>query len=192
MNISVSRSLNDPWHEDVSTSRDYANVLIGYMNSLYLLSFLVTGNMQAAEGCFGKALDEYVEARSGFVEWAQQHGRRAVLRHAVQTVTPVPRAAYSWSFDGTERSLVSAAHQPFAAITSLNPFERFVFVMSVIEGMCEEECAALLNCRVQDVAIGRELAHAIIAVEDLSCELSSERDLFYMPTLLISQRCGIC
>ena len=61
-----------------------------------------------------------------------------------------------------------------------------------IEGISEEECAALLNCSVQDVAIGRELARAIVAVEDLSYDLTGEMDLFYMPTTVVNQRRGIC
>ena len=191
MNISVSPIFDDPLQGDAGIT-DYADIFIDQMNCLYLLSFLVTADRQVAERCFSNALDEYVEARGGFIEWTKQDGRRAVIRHAVETMRPAPKQAYSWSYQQNARPLVSAAHQPFAAIISLNAFERFVFVMSVIEGLPEEECAFLLNCGIQDVAIGRQLAGEIIATEDIACDLTGEMDLLFTPSLLGNQRCGIC
>lgn len=191
MYTSASQIFDDPLHEVVLTT-DCADEFIDKMNCLYLLSFLVTADRTIAETCFSSALQEYLEAQGGFMEWANQEGRRAVIRNAVQVMRPVPKQAYSWSFHTTARSLVSAAHQPFAAITSLSAFERFVFVMSVLEGFSGEDCAALLNCTQQDVAIGRELAERIIAAEDLDSDLTGEMGAFWMPSLLGHQRCGIC
>jgi hypothetical protein len=191
MNISVSPDLNEPWKEDAGAT-DYAEIFIDQMNCLYLLSFLITGDIQAAEKCLSKSLDVYVEARGGFMEWAKLHGRRAVLRHAIEIIKPVPRPASDWCPTGIARPQILASDQPFAVITSLRAFERFVFVMSVIEGLSVEECAALLNCSVQDVVMGGELARDTIAVEDLNCDLTGEMDLRYVQTLLDHQRCGIC
>jgi hypothetical protein len=191
MHINVSPIFDDPLQDDTSAN-DYSEIFIDQMNGLYLLSFLVTADREVAERCFSKALDEYVEARGGFLEWAKQDGRCAVLRHAVQIIRPAPKQAYAWSFYGNARPLMSAAHQPFVAITSLSAFERFVFVMSVIEGLSQEECAALLNCSIEDVAIGRELAGMIIATEDLSCDQMGEMNPLFVPGLLGHQRRGIC
>ncbi len=191
MHISVSPIFDDPSQEDAGAT-DYGEIFLDQMNCLYLLSFLVTADRQVAETCFSKALNEYVEARGGFLEWAKQDGRRAVLRHAVQIVRPVPKRAYNWSFYGNAKPLVSATRQPFAAITSLNAFERFVFVMSVIEALSQEECAARLNCSIEEVAIGHERAGTIIAAEDIGCDLTGEMDLLFVPSLLDHQRCGIC
>lgn len=190
--MSISASIfDDPLHE-YACGTDYAEIFLEQMNCLYLLSFLVTADRQVAERCFSKALDEYVENACGFMDWARQDGRRAVLRQAIRIVRPVPKQAYSWSLHGIAARLVSAAHQPFATVTSLSAFERFVFVMSVIECLSEEECAALLNCGVQEVAIGRELACEIIAAEDMGSDLTGEMDLLFVPSLLAHQRCGIC
>src|SRR5207237_9434291 len=38
------------------------------------------------------------------------------------------------------------------------PFERFVFVMAVLEGYSPRECSALLGCPVQDVIEAKSLA----------------------------------
>lgn len=188
---SLSGSFDDPLQE-YRAGTNYADAFVEQMNCLYLLSFLVAADRDAAEKCFTLALDEYVEARGGFMDWAEQEGRRAVLRNAVRIIHPVPKQAYSWSFIDFAPPLISAAHQPFAAITSLSAFERFVFVMSVLEGLSEEECAALLDCGAEDVAIGRELARKIVAEEDISCDLTGEMHLYFVPTLLGHQRCGIC
>ncbi|MEG9436027.1 sigma-70 family RNA polymerase sigma factor [Edaphobacter sp. HDX4] len=191
MHINVSPIFDDSLQEDAGAT-DYAEIFINQMNGLYLLSFLVTADRQVAERCFFKALDEYVESRGGFLEWAKQDGRRAMLRQAIQIIRPAPKQAYYWSFYGSARPLVPGAHQPFAAITSLSLFERFVFVMSVIEGLSEKECAALLNCSIEDVAIGRELAGTIIATEDIGCDLTGEMDLLFVQCFLGHQRYGIC
>lgn len=191
MYTSASQISDDPLHEYVVTS-DWEDEFTDKMNCLYLLSFLVTADRQIAETCFSKALDEYVESQVGFMDWAKDDGRRAVIRNAVKIVRPAPKQAYSWLFHTTARSLASAAYQPFAAITSLSAFERFVFVMSVLEAIPEEDCAALLNCSLEDVAIGRELAERIIAAEDFACDLTGEMDSFCVPSLLGPQRCGSC
>ena len=178
--------------QEYGTGTDCADVFIGQMNCLYLLSYLVAADRDVAEKCFSLALDEYMEARSGFMDWARQEGRRAVLRNAVRMIRPVPKQAYSWSLIDIAPPPVAARHQPFAAITSLSAFERFVFVMSVLEGLSEEECATLLNCGARDVALGCELAHKIIAAEDIGSDLTGEMHLYFIPTLLGHHRCGIC
>jgi hypothetical protein len=191
MNINVSPMFDDPLQEDAGAT-DYAEIFIDQMNGLYLLSFLITADRQIAERCFSKALDEYVDARGEFLEWAKQDGRRAVLRHSIQIMRPAPKQAYSWSLYGNARPLVWAAYQPFAAITSLSTFERFVFVMSVIEGFSPKNCAALLKCSIEDVVIGRELAGMILAAEDISCDQMGEINPLFAPSWLCHQRCGIC
>ena len=191
MIISVLPISDDPLHEYTGAA-GCAEIFIDQMNGLYLLAFLVTADMQITDKCFSKALDEYLHNSCGFMDWAKHDGRRAVLRHAVQIIQPVPKRASGGAFLRNALTLRSAGHQPFAAISSLCAFERFVFVMSVIEDLSEAECAALLNCSVEDVTVGRELAREIIAVEDIGFDLTGEMDLVFVPSLLASQRCGVC
>lgn len=191
MSSSLPSLLNEPLYSYAEPG-EYADVLIEQMNGLYLLSFLLTADRQLAETCFSTALDEYVQGRTTFMGWAKEEGRRAVLRRAVQIIRPVPKQAYSWSFPSIAPPLVSAAHQPFAAITSLSAFERFVFVMSVFEGLTDEECGSLLNCSMAEVAIGCELARSIIAADDINFDLTGEMDLCFIPTLFGHQRCAFC
>jgi DNA-directed RNA polymerase specialized sigma24 family protein len=50
-------------------------------------------------------------------------------------------------------------------VVQLAPLERFVFVMSILEGHTLQECSILLNCTKQDVAIAqaRALQHVALA-----------------------------
>jgi DNA-directed RNA polymerase specialized sigma24 family protein len=52
----------------------------------------------------------------------------------------------------------SGKNNLFAAILALSAFERFVFVMSVLEKQSDEDCSMLLGCSRRDVMIARELA----------------------------------
>jgi hypothetical protein len=114
------------------------------------------------------------------------------MRHAIQAIKPVPKQAYSWILSEATCPMLSAAHQPFAAITSLSAFERFAFVMSTIEGLSEEDCAGLLDCGVHEVAFGREFARRIIAMADMPHDMGEDVDRVVVPTLLGNQMCGVC
>lgn len=188
---STSRGFDDSLHE-YGPGTEYADMFIEQMNYLYLFSFLLAADREIARKCFSLALDEYADAPGGFMDWVKQEGRRAVLRNAIRMIRPVPTRAYSWSLVEVAQPLTVAARQPFAAITSLSAFERFVFVMLLLEGLPEDECAILLNCGAQDIAIGRELARNIIAAEDSSSDLIGEMHLYFIPTLVGHRRCGIC
>jgi hypothetical protein len=165
MDILVAPTYDAPL-QNYRDAVDDSELFTDHMASLHLLSALVTADKQMADECFSRALDEYVDDAAGFVEWAKQDGRRAVLQKAIEMIRPMPERAYSWSFSGNAPSPLLGVPRPYAVITSLGAFERFVLVMSAMEGLREEECAALLNCSIRDVTIGRELARRIVAAED--------------------------
>jgi hypothetical protein len=53
---------------------------------------------------------------------------------------------------------LSARNNPLAGILSLGVFERFVFVMSVLEGQSDGDCALALRCSRSEVTMARMLA----------------------------------
>jgi len=62
------------------------------------------------------------------------------------------------------------AYPNFARIVGLNSFERFVFIMSILEKYSDQECSLLLGCFQRDVinaqtAAIRHLASVVIATE---------------------------
>ena len=61
------------------------------------------------------------------------------------------------SFDRNRRA--EAIEQgEIGAVLELEPFERFVFVMLVLEHYSEHECSLLLSCSPRDVIAGRNRA----------------------------------
>jgi hypothetical protein len=159
---------------------------------MYLLSFLLTADKMMAERCFSDAMEESVSSSGAAADWANGPGRGAVVRRAIQAIRPVPKRVQSWSFASGARPLLASAHEPFSVITSLGAFERFVFILTVLEGQSEEECAALLECELEDIADSRDLANGLTADLGLEDELQRNADLWPVTTTLVSQHCGLC
>jgi hypothetical protein len=160
---------------------------------LYLLSFLLTGDKVLAEKCFSHAMDDYVASQGvTLADWARGPGRIAVIQRAVQAVRPTPKRVHSLSFAPGSRPLLAAAHQPFSAITSLGAFERFVFVMAVLEGYSAEECAAFLECGLSDISATRELADTLNAAAEAEDSFESASKCLPLTTSLIHQHFAIC
>ena len=125
---------------------------------MYLLSFLLTADHDKAEQCLVSTIGEAPEGIGVFVDWTRLWARRAVIKHAIDLIVPAPEHAD----DVSRVSLMELARWtdkiPFAAILLLDAFERFVFVMSILEGQSDEECAILLRCSRRDVMMARVLA----------------------------------
>ena len=141
-----------------STVADLFKTFTEEMRSLNVLSLLLTADKDQAEECFVRAMGECVDEVGVFLEWAHLWARRAVLKYAIQMIRPVPEHPDSLPFISFKGPATSGENNPFAAILELGAFERFVFVMSVLEGHSERECATLLRCSRRDVMIARVLA----------------------------------
>jgi hypothetical protein len=149
-----------------ATVADLFETFTEEMHSLNVLSLLLTADKDKAEQCFVCAMGECVEGIAIFMEWTRSWARRAVLKYAIQLIRPVPEHPDSLPFISLKGPATSAEKHPFAAIVALGPFERFVFVMSVLEGQSEQECAILLGCSRRDVMIARVLALTRLASTD--------------------------
>jgi hypothetical protein len=126
--------------------------------SLYLLSFLLTADHDKAQQCLVTAVGEPVDGIGVFMDSARSWTRSAVVRCAIQMIMPVPEHADRITIISLERPATPPDNNPFAAILLLDAFERFVFVLSILEGQSEEECAILLRCSRRDVTLARVLA----------------------------------
>lgn len=172
---------------------DLAQAWLDEITELYLLCFLLTADKILAERCFGMVMDDYLGIpAAGVREWASSQGRASVVQRAVQVVRPQPKQVHSWSFPPGTRLLLSDVHQPFAAITSLGAFERFVFVLSVIEGVSDEACALLLQCEVAQVERSRELANRLIAAVETEDGIATLTETMPVTSTLLQLHCGIC
>jgi len=127
------------------------------MRNLYLLSFLLTADHDRAEKCLISAIARCGEGIGSVAEWERLWKRRIIFEHAIQMVMPSPDCADNGSFMVLKDPMGAAENNLVADVLSLGSFERFVFVMSVLEGVSDEECAILLNCSQRDVMMSRVL-----------------------------------
>jgi hypothetical protein len=141
-----------------ATSTDCWNILTYELHSLYLLSFLLTADLDKAEQCFVSGMGECEEKIGVFMTRAQAWARRMIIKRAIQIIIPAPQGADDFSFTLLKGSAASGKTNHFNTIVALNAFERFVYVMSVLERQSNDDCSALLGCARRDVIIARELA----------------------------------
>jgi hypothetical protein len=142
-----------------ATVTDFFATFNEKMRSLYLLAFFLTADHDKAEECLVYAMGDCVEWIGVFTDWARSWSRRAVLKRAIQMIMPVPEHADRVSITALKAPATSGeGNDPFAAILFLDPFERFVFVMSTLEGQSDADCAVLLRCSRRDVMMARVLA----------------------------------
>ena len=138
-----------------AASTDYVRVFREDIGSLHLLSFLLTADQKKAEECFVSGLDDCVEGNNVFREWARSWARRVIIQNAVRmlaprqedpTGAPAPVDSVDYGFGQT-----SEANAAITNILKLPDFERFVFVLSVLERYSDQDCSVLLGCSRQDV-----------------------------------------
>lgn len=87
-----------------------------------------------------------------FREWAQSWAKRVVIKNAIRMISPLrnePETAPGIAEPASEADGVAGA------ITSLQPFDRFVYVLSVLEHYADRECSILLDCTVEKVVEAR-------------------------------------
>ena len=143
-------------HSEYATAQDFCRIFHADMSSLYLLSLLLAGDHERAEQCFVGGLESAVKRNTVFREWARSWARRMILQNALHLIHPRPNAGA----DGLQSGVSSNHKTPsesveIAAVLALRPFDRFVFVMSVLEGYSDQDCAILLGCARADVLTAR-------------------------------------
>ena len=151
-----------------ATRIEFCRVFAENMDSMHLLSFLLTADLAKAEECFVSGLEDCVEGTYVFRDWAQSWARRTIIQNAIRmlaprkdhsTVADVPSDAVSCSSGQTQD-----ADYAIARILRLEHFERFVFVMSVLERYSDQDCSVLLGCSRQDV--GETRMRALLHLAD--------------------------
>ena len=145
-----------------STWEDFQQILVEDMNGLYQLSFLLTGDHQKGEGCFVAGIEDCARENRVFMEWAGAWAKRVIVKNAIRELNPRPSHSNSSAlptvFSHNQPS--SDPIGPFAleAMLGLPDFERFVFVLRVLEHYPEHECAVLLGCSASEVREARTRA----------------------------------
>jgi len=141
---------------------DFRRIFDEDMNSLYLLSFLLTADREKAEQCFVSGLEDAVEGNPVFKEWARSWARRVIIQNAVRVISPRAAEAKGHFNSAPVNSngvLPALWQQPeIRAVLGLEPFERFVYVITVLEHYSDHDCSLLLGCARRDVPAARARA----------------------------------
>ena len=139
---------------DPSTPVSFCEIFEQHMNKLYLLALLLAGDSAGAEQCFLAGIESCLNGRTVLEEQAYSWSKRAIIKNAIRFVAPALEADGQISFkaDEANNQTIPADLDP---VRRMPPFDRFVFVMSVLERYTNRECAVLLNCTVQDIERAR-------------------------------------
>jgi DNA-directed RNA polymerase specialized sigma24 family protein len=159
-----------------ATREEFLKIFDEDMNGLYQLSFLLTGNHQKGERCFVAGIEDCVKENRVFREWARAWAKRVIVEKAIRELHP--RWSHSNSsplptvFSHNQQSSGPTGHFDVDAVLRLPDFERFVFVLCILEHYREHECALLLGCSASKVRDARTRA-----IEELgsSCQVASSR-----------------
>jgi DNA-directed RNA polymerase specialized sigma24 family protein len=155
-----------------ASAEDFRQVFSDDRDMLHRLSFLLTGDHEKAEQCFVAGLEDSVSTNRVFKEWARTWAKRTIIQDAISALKPrSPQYAQSSLPEYTDEigaRLPSIPDRDLAirSVLALEDFERFVFVITVLEGYSEHQCALLLNASLRDVQNARTQAtEHIVAAE---------------------------
>jgi len=162
---------------EYASCKDFKQIFTEDMVGLHRLAFLLTADHAKAEQCFVAGLEDSIHGNPVFREWARAWSKRAIIRSAIKAIVPTPTrhsvlpetAEAQWQNGNDVESIA-------AIVASWEPFDRFVFVMAVLEGYGLRECAALLACPVQDVITAKSFALQRLAGQSAMEVLSPDRD----------------
>lgn len=166
------------WGEAVpvyTTGSDFCRLFKEDMRGLYALSLLLTADSELAERCFVAGLDDCIKGNPVFKGWAYAWSRRAIIMNAIRAVLSAGGAgveAFTLPADSDWKFIVES---PLAMVTRLDPLERFVFVMSLLEGYSDHECAVLLNRSRSEIVATRSRALQHLGDADALVEMVKGR-----------------
>ena len=145
---------------EYASGGDFCRIFDKDMSSLYLLSLLLTGDHERAELCFVEGLENAINRNRIFKEWARSWARRVIIQNALRIISPRQDDNVGLLNSSSTGRDDERAPEPIeiAAVLRLQSFDRFVFVMSVLEDYSDQECSVLLGCTRRDVLAARTRA----------------------------------
>jgi hypothetical protein len=138
-----------------ASSGDLRRVFHEETDSLYRLSFLLTADREKAEQCFVSGFEDSVNGSPVFKEWARSWARRTIIQNAVRLINPHPTEEHAPPSLNSDGKSLAGEEVEIAAVLELGPFERFVYVISVLERYSDQDCSVLLGCAQRDVIAAR-------------------------------------
>lgn len=167
MSVRAQISVREDEASPYSNREDFGRIFVEDLDGLYQLSFLLTGDGEKAEKCFVSGIEDCVKQNRVFKEWARSWAKRTIIQNAIRELKPRPNRTNSTSpprvSSYRQRSNGKSEHFEAEAVLALEDFDRFVFVMSILENYSQHDCALLLGCSSSEVREAR-----IRTLEDLA------------------------
>jgi len=145
-----------------ASSGDFDQIFLEEKDTLYRLSFLLTADHEKAQHCFVSGLEDSVKGNPVFKEWARSWARRTIIQNAIRIINPRSIEDHERSNFNSNGGAEAVGQGEIAAVLELGPFERFVFVILVLEHYSEHECSLLLNCSQRDVTAARNRLKSVM------------------------------
>jgi hypothetical protein len=150
---------------DYARKEEFVSVFECERVGLQKLALLLTANSQAAKRCLIRAFRECLASSSVSREWALSWTRRMVIRSAISLAMGLEGQPFVNTEDDVENGLIAffpddslGAIKTSELILDLPEFERFVFVICVLERYSIHDCALLLGKSYRDV---NEVRHRV-------------------------------
>lgn len=162
-----------------ATQNDFCRIFAEDENALYLLSLLLTADASKAEQCFVAGLEDSIQGNPVFKDWARAWSKRMIIKNAIRMISPAPGQLNGPLHVSESEAVALDLGRELTAVLQRAPLERFVFVMSVLEGYSIQECSILLNCSKQDVAITQTqaLQHVALAEANRNTQVLPSSDI---------------
>lgn len=154
-----------------ATREDFLQIFKEEINRLYQLLFLLTGDHQKAERCCVASIDDCARENRVFREWACVWAKRVIVENAIRELNLRQKhsnssAVVPTAFSNNRQLSGPTGHFGADAVLRLADFDRFVFVLCVLERHRAHECALLLGCPAPEVREARARAIAELASID--------------------------
>ena len=162
------------WANEYATREDFCRVFTKNLNSLYQLSYVLTGDEEKAQQCFVAGLEDSARANKVFKDWAHSWAKRVIIKNAVRVLRPQPAEPGSSLparviSEKSKLRIIRDGHLEIDSVLALEDFERFVFVMTVLERYSDRESALLIGCSIGEIQAAR-----ICALEEIAHLASSD------------------
>lgn len=143
---------------EYANQADFQKIFSEDMAGLHLLAYLLTADQETAEQVFVAGLEDTINGNPVFRQWARSWSQRAIIKRAIKAVTPSPNGPHSELREIDPQTGNPELDAMVERIANLNTFQRFVFVLSILEGYSTSECATLLACPAPDIITAKSEA----------------------------------
>jgi len=144
-----------------ATTEELRRIFTEDADGLYQLSFLLTRDHEKAEQCFVAGLEDCVRANRVFRDWARAWAKRAIIQNAIRILQPRPGRASAClpeTASARDQRLQKAGDECFEIdrVLDLDDFDRFVLILTVVEGYSDRNCSLLLGSSVEAIQASRQ------------------------------------